>query len=64
MAWVEANKEPPTDIFVKYQEAIKKEYELIEFSSNTTEELKKAVKRTKGACAEFCRRFILTYNRC
>ena len=64
MAWVEANKESPVDIFVKYQEAIKKEYELIEFASNTTKELKKEVKRTQGACARFCRRVLLTYNWC
>ena len=37
---------------------------MIEFSSKAAEELKKAVKRTQGACAEFCRRVLLTYNRC
>ena len=64
MSWVEANKEYPVDIFVKDQETIKQEYELIQFSSNTIEELKKAVKRTQGACTEFWRRLLLTYNRC
>ena len=64
MAWVEANKEYLADIFVKDQETIKQEYELIEFASNVAEELKKAVKRTQGACAEFCRRVLLTYNQC
>ena len=37
---------------------------MIEFASNAAEELKKAVKRTQGACAEFCRRVLLTYNQC
>ena len=64
MTWVEANKEYPVDISVKDQETIKQEYELIEFASNVAEELKKAVKRTQGACTEFCRRVLLTYNRC
>ena len=49
---------------VKDQETIKQEYELIEFASNAAEELKKAVKRIQGACAEFCSRELLTYNRC
>ena len=64
MAWVEVNKEYPVDIFVKYQETMKQEYEMIDFASKAAEELKKAVKRTQGACAEFCRRVLLTYNRC
>ena len=64
VTWVEANKESPADIFVKDQETIKQEYELIEFASNTIEELKKIVKKTQSACAEFCRRVILTYNWC
>ena len=64
MDWVEANKESPTDIFVKDQETIKQEYDLIEFASNAVEELKKTVKKTQSACAEFCRRVPLTYNRC
>ena len=64
MAWVEANKEYPTDIFVKDQETIKQEYELIEFASKAAEELKKEVKRTQGAYVEFCRTVLLSYNRC
>ena len=64
MDWVEADKEHLADILVKDQETIKQEYELIEFASNIAEELKKSVKRTQGACAEFCRRVLLTYNWC
>ena len=64
VTWVEANKESPADIFFKDQETIKQEYELIEFSSNAAEELKNIVKKTQSACAKFCRRVLLTYNRC
>ena len=53
MTWVEANIESPADIFVKNQETIKQEYELIEFFSSAAEELKKEVKRTQRACADF-----------
>ena len=38
MNWVEANKEYPIDISVKYQDTIKQEYKLIEFASNVAEE--------------------------
>ena len=64
MIWVETNKESPTDTPVKDLEMIKLDYELIEFASNAREELKKTVNKTKNACAEFCRRVLLTYNRC
>ena len=37
---------------------------MLEFAINTAEEFKKAVKKTKGACAEFFRRLLITYNRC
>ena len=36
----------------------------MEFSINTAEEFKKAVRKTKGACTEFFRRLLITYNRC
>ena len=64
MAWVEPNKGSPANILVKDQETIKQEYELIEFARNAAEELKKTVKKTQSAYAEFCRRVLLTYNRC
>ena len=64
MTWVEINKESPTNIYVKDLETVKLEYELIEFASKVAEELIKAVRKTKNACAEFCRRVLLTYNRC
>ena len=31
---------------------------------NTTEEFKKAVRKTKGACTKFIGRLLITYNRC
>ena len=36
----------------------------MEFAINVVEEFKKTVKKTKGACAEYCRRVLATYNRC
>ena len=64
MTWVEINKESHTDIPIKDLETIRSEYELIKFASKATEELVKTVRKTKSACAEFCRRVLLTYNRC
>ena len=64
MTWLETNKEPPIYVPIKDLETIKPEYELIEFASKAAEELVKTKRRTKSACAEFCRKVILTYNRC
>ena len=64
MTWVEINKESHTDIPIKDLETIQSKYELIEFASKATEQLVKTVRKTKSACAEFCRRVLLTYNRC
>ena len=36
----------------------------MEFSINTAEDFKKAVKNTKGLCTEFFRIILITYNRC
>ena len=62
MTWVETNKESPVDIFVKYLEMLKLEYELIEFASKAIEELINIVRKTKNSYNEFCRRVFLTYN--
>ena len=43
---------------------IKLEYELIKFASKAVEELVKTITRMKSACAEFCRKVLLTYNWC
>ena len=37
---------------------------MLEFAINTTEEFKKAVNKTRGACTEYCIRVLITYNRC
>ena len=37
---------------------------MLEFAINTAEEFKKVVKKTKGACTKYCRRLLITYNRC
>ena len=58
------NEETPADLPSKDQQALRKDYDLPEFSINTAEEFKKAVKKTKGACAEFSRRLLITYNHC
>ena len=64
MTWVETSKDPPTDVPPKDMETIKLEYELIEFASKAAEELVKKMRKMKNACAKFCRRVLLTYNRC
>ena len=64
MVWVETNKECPAYLAIKYQQTLKQEYELMEFSSNVAEEFKKTVKKTKTTCAEFCKRVLFIYNRC
>ena len=55
---------PPADAPIKDLETVKLEYELIEFKSKATEELVKEVQRMKGVCAKFCRKVLITYNRC
>ena len=61
---LEANEEIPVDLPAKDQQGLKQDYDLLEFSINTAENFKNAVKKTKGACTEFCRRLLITYNRC
>ena len=61
---LEANEETPTDLLEKDQQILRQDYDLLEFAINTAEEFKKAVKKTKRACTEFCWRFLITYNRC
>ena len=62
MARLEANEETPTELPSKDQQALRKDYDLLEFAINTAKEFKKAVKKTRGACAEFFRRLLITYN--
>ena len=64
MVRLEANEESPADLPSKDQQALRQDYDLLEFTINTAKEFKKAVKKTKGACAEFFRRLLITYNHC
>ena len=64
MARLENNEETPTELPAKDQQALKRDYDLLEFDINTVEDFKKAVKKTKGACIEFFRRLLITYNQC
>ena len=64
MVWVETNKESPMELAIKDHQILKQEYDLLEFAVNVAEEFKKTVNKTKGACVEYCRRVLATYNRC
>ena len=64
IARLEANEETPTDLPAKDQQGLKQDYDLLEFAINIVEEFKKDVKKMKGACTEFCRILLTTYNRC
>ena len=61
---IETNEEIPTDLPAKDQCSLKQDYDLLEFGINTAEEFKKAVRKTRGACTEYCRRVLVTYIRC
>ena len=61
---IETNEEIPIDLLAKDQHSLKQDYYLLEFAINTVEEFKKAVKKTRGSCTEYCRRVLVTYNRC
>ena len=64
IAILEANEEVPAEFPAKDQQGLKQDYDLLEFAINMVEEFKKAVKKMKGACIEFCRILLITYNRC
>ena len=64
MERLEANEETPAELPSKDQQSLRQDYDLLDFAINTAEEFKKAVKKTKGACAKFFRRLLITYNRC
>ena len=64
MERLDNNEEAPVELPTKDQQALKRDYNLVEFAINTTEHFKKEVKKTKGLCIEFFRRLLITYNRC
>ena len=62
MARLESKEETPTNLPVKNKQGLRQDYDLLEFAINIAEEFKKDVKKTKGACTEFCRRLLIMYN--
>ena len=50
MARIENDEETPAELPSKDRQALKQDYDLLEFAINTAEEFKKAVRKTKGAC--------------
>ena len=63
MARLEANEETPAELPSKDQQALRQDYDLLDFAINTVEDFKKAIKKTRGACAKFFRRLLISYNR-
>ena len=64
IVWIDTNEETPAELLVKDRQSLKHDYDLLDFAINTAEEFKKTVKKMRGACAEYCRRVLVTYNRC
>ena len=64
MARLEDNDEVPAELPSKDRQTLKQDHDLLEFAINTAEEFKKVVRKMKGACIEFFRRLLITYNRC
>ena len=64
MTRLENNEESPAELPKKDQQALKWDYNLVEFAINTAKDFKKEVKKTKGLCTQFFRRLLNTYNRC
>ena len=64
MTRLENNEETPAELPSKDQQALKQDYNLLEFSINTAEDFKKVVRNMKGASTKFFRRLLITYNRC
>ena len=64
MARLENNAETPAELPAKDHQALKRDQDLVEFAVSTTEDFKKAIKRTQGACSEYFKRLLNTFNRC
>ena len=64
MERLENNAETPAKLPSKDHQALKRDHDPVEFAVSTTEDFKKAVKRAQGACSEYFRRLLNTYNRC
>ena len=59
MERLENNEETPAEQPSKDRQALKQDYDLLEFAINTAEEFKKAMRKTKGACTELFRRLLI-----
>ena len=64
MERLENNAETPAELLAKDHQALKRDHDLVEFAVSTTEDFKKTVKRMQGACSEYFRRLLNTFNRC
>ena len=64
MARLENKEETPAELPSKDTQALKRDYDLLEFSINTVEDFKKSVKKKKATCTKFFRRLLITYNWC
>ena len=62
MERLEKNAETPAELPAKDHQALKRDHDLVEFAVSTTEDFKKTVKRTQGACSEYFRRLLNTFN--
>ena len=61
---IETNEETLAELPAKDRHSLKQDYDLLEFAINTVEEFKKTVKKMRGACTEYSRRVLVTYNKC
>ena len=64
IVWLETSEETPVELPAKDRHSLKQDYDLLEFAINTAEEFKKTVKKTRGAYTEYCKRVLVTYNKC
>ena len=64
MARPEDDSETPEELPAKDHQSLKRDHNLVEFAISTAEDFKKAIKKTQGACSEYFRRLLNTYNRC
>ena len=62
MERLEANAEALAELPSKDQQALRQDYDLLEFAINTAEEFEKDVRKTRGACTEIFGRLLITYN--
>ena len=59
---MDANEDILANLPSKDEQGLKQDYDLLEFAINIAEEFKKAIKKTRGDCTEYCRRLLITCN--